>query len=151
MFCTFKQSTGKFFEIFIQCKILLYFSQKIKLKHWKIIIKLQDYIHANTLERIQSCENVVGRDPEGTIGEESKTPCDSQNATQSHYDYNIWAIFACFYIGSFSFPEKKEPGHYDDEGTESEDEDQSIVAYVDNVVDIVICYPAPWNRKIHGN
>lgn len=40
----------------------------------------------DTLEGIEDCENVVGRDAEGTIGKEGKTPRDAQQATQAQND-----------------------------------------------------------------
>ena len=104
----------------------------------------------DTLERVQGRENVVGGDPEGTIGEEGKPPCDAQHAAQSQYGYNIFAISAHLYVACFGSLEAKEPGQHDDEGSEGEEEDQNIVAYVDNVVDVTVCYPAPWNRKREG-
>lgn len=101
----------------------------------------------DTLERIEDCENVGGRDPEDTVGEEGKTPRDTQHATQSQDGYNTFATSAKFCVGCVGSLETKEPGQHDDEGSEGEEEHQRIVAYVDNVVDVTVCYPAPWNRK----
>lgn len=98
-----------------------------------------------TLERIEDCENVVGGDPEDTVGEEGKTPSDTQHATESQDDYNLFAMCARL-SGSCSL-EKEEPGQYDDEGSEGEDEDQNIVAYVNNVVHQIVGYPAPLEQK----
>lgn len=101
----------------------------------------------NTLERIKDCENVVGGDPEDTVCEEGKTPCDTQHAAQSQDGDDVFATSAIFrgaYGGSLP---TEEPGQYDDEGSEGEDEYQRIVAYVDDVVDVTVGYPAPWSRK----
>lgn len=49
--------------------------------------------------------------------------------------------------GSFGLPEAKEPGQCDDEASEGEEEDQRIVADVDDIVDVIVCYPAPWDRR----
>ena len=103
----------------------------------------------DTLERVKDCENVVGGDPEDAVGEEGKTPCDTQHATQSQDGHNAFAASVNLSFARIGFLETKEPGQYDDEGSEGEEEDQRIVAYVDNVVDVTVCYPAPWNRKIH--
>lgn len=101
----------------------------------------------DTLERIEGCENIVGRDLEGTVCKEGKSPCDTQNATQSEDGYNIFATSAgvANVVCSGSL-KTKEPGQYDDEGRKSEEEDHRIVGYVDNVVDVPVCYPAPWNK-----
>lgn len=101
----------------------------------------------DTLERIEDRENVVGGHPKGAVGKEGKTPCDTQQATQSHDSYNAWATcvilcFAC--VGSL---ETEEPGHCDDKSSKGEDEDHHIVAYVDNVVGVIVSDPAPWDRK----
>lgn len=98
----------------------------------------------DTLERIEDGENVVRGHPQGTIGKESKTPRDAQHATQSQDGYNAFSILACLWTPCFGYPVAIEPVQYDDEGGESEEEDQGIVAYVDNVVDVIIQYPAPW-------
>lgn len=95
-----------------------------------------------TLERIEDRKNVVGGDQEDTLGEKGKTPCDTQHATQSQDGYNTFAT-AKLSVVCFGSPETKEPGQYDDEGSEGEEEDQRIVAYVDNVVDFTFYYPAP--------
>lgn len=98
------------------------------------------------MKRIEDCENVVGGDLEDPIGEEGKTPRDTQHATQSQDGDNTSAISVHFRSATFAPLETNEPGDYDDEGREGEEEDQRIVAHVDNVVDGVVCYPAPWNR-----
>lgn len=102
-----------------------------------------------TLERIQDSENVVGRDPEGTVGEEGETPGDPHRATQSQDDSDALFIHAHF-CGDFLVCcslETNEVGQYDDEGGEGEDEDQRVVTYVDNVVRGVVRYPAAENTK----
>ncbi len=101
----------------------------------------------DTLERIEDCKNVVGGDLEDTVGEEGKTPRDTQHATQSQDGYNTFTTCAWFCVVCVGSLETKEPGQYYDEGSEGEDEHQHIVAYVDNVVDVTVYYPAPWNRK----
>ena len=97
-----------------------------------------------TLERIEDGENVVGGDLEHTVCKEGKTPTDTQHATQSQDDPNTMAI-----CGDLSVSlETKKPDHHDDEGGEGEDEDQRIVAYVDDVVHVNVRYPAPWKITI---
>lgn len=98
-----------------------------------------------TLEGVEDCEDVVGRDPEDAVGEEGETPCDTQHAAQSQDGYNAFATSANLCIGSVAPLETEEPGQHDDEGDEGEEEDQRVVAYVDNVVDGTVCYPAPLN------
>lgn len=100
------------------------------------------------MKRIEDCENIVGGNPEDPIGEEGKTPCDTQHATQPHDGYYTLAISVNFCGATFVSLETNEPGQYNDEGSEGEEEDQCIVAYVDNVVDVNVCYPAPWNTTI---
>lgn len=101
------------------------------------------------MERIKGRENVVGGDPEDTVGEEGKTPCDTQHAAQSQNGNDAFATSAILRIAYGGSLPTEEPGQYDDEGSEGEDEDQRIVAYVDNVVGVTVGYPAPWNRKKH--
>ncbi len=98
---------------------------------------------AVTLERIENRENVVGRDLEDTVGKEGTAPSDTQHAAQSHDGYNSFATFAILYIACIGSFETEEPPHNDNEGREGEEEDQRIIAYVDNIVDVAVCYPAP--------
>lgn len=98
-----------------------------------------------TLERIEDGEDVIGRDPEDTVGEEGETPRDTQHAAQSQDDYNAFATSANLRVGSVGPLETEEPGQYDDESGEGEEEDQRVVAHVDNVVDLTVRYPAPSN------
>lgn len=100
----------------------------------------------DTLEGVEDCEYVVGGDPEGSVGCKGKTPRDTQNATQAHDGQDAFAILAHLSIRLGSL-ETKEPGHDDNEGGEGEEENHQIVADVDNVKDVTVCYPAPWNRK----
>lgn len=72
------------------------------------------------MERIEDCENVVGGDPEDTVGEEEKTPCDTQYATESQDDYNAFATSAIFCIACVGSLLTEEPAQYDDEGSEGE-------------------------------
>lgn len=100
-----------------------------------------------TLERIKDCENVVAWDLEDTIGEKSETPRNTQDATQAHDGHYVFAVVTNLWIGCFDFLQTKEPDEYDDEGGEGKEEDQCIVADVDNIVGVIVCYPAPWNRE----
>lgn len=102
-----------------------------------------------TLKRIEDCENVVGWDLEDPIGKEGKAPRDTQHAAQSQDGDNTSAFSVNLYSATFVSFDTNEPGHYDDEGSEGKEEDQRVVAYVDNVVDVNVCYPAPWNRRIY--
>lgn len=97
-----------------------------------------------TLERIQDRENVVGGNPEDTGGEEGETPSYTHHATQSHddWDASYIGVYFCATFSTSHSLETKEPGHYDDEGSEGEEEDQRIVTYVDNVVHVIVRYPA---------
>lgn len=98
-----------------------------------------------TLEWIEDGEKVVGGDAEDPVGEEGKSPRQAQQATQAHdrrYAFALPLDFRC----TFKSLETNEPGHDDDEGGEGEEEDQSVVADVDDVVDVEVCYPAPGDR-----
>lgn len=86
----------------------------------------------DTLERIEDSENVVSRHPEDTMAEEDKTPWDTQNGTQSHDDDNVFATSVSLCNGCLMSLLTKEPRQYEDEGREGDQEDQRIVAYVDN-------------------
>lgn len=110
------------------------------------MVRLNDWKVVDTLQRVEDGENVVGRDLESTVGEEGKAPRDSQHEAQAHDAHDFPAILPRFYMSPFDIPDTTEPGHHNDEGGEGDDEDHSIVAYVDDV-DAVVCYPAPWKEK----
>jgi len=95
------------------------------------------------LERIEGCENVGGRDPEDTVGEEGKTPRDTKHEIQAQDDYDAFAIFTFLCVVLFDSLKSKEPRQNNDGRTEGEEEDQRIVAYVDYIVDVIVSYPAP--------
>lgn len=97
------------------------------------------------MERIKDSENVVGWDQERTICKKGKTPCDTQHATQSHDGPNISDTLCVASLGSL---EIKEPGQYDEGGGEGEEENHCVVSNVDDVEDVTVCYPAPWNKEI---
>ena len=102
----------------------------------------------DTLKRIENGENVVGGNPEGTVGEEGETPGDTEHEAQSHDGHQAYAAFVDLLVVLLVSLEKTEPCHHDGEGDEGEDEDDSIVADVDNVVDVPVSYPAPGNRSL---
>lgn len=77
----------------------------------------------STLERIEDGEKVERGDLEDTVGKESKAPCNAQHETQAHDAYDIYATLVPFCFSSFDIPETAEPGHHDDEGGKSEEED----------------------------
>lgn len=97
------------------------------------------------MERTEKCENVEGRNPQDIAGEEHKAPRDTQDATQSRDHCDVSAGFCIACVGS---PETAEPANHRDEGSEGEEEDQRIVAYVDDVVDVTVGDPASWKGKV---
>lgn len=103
----------------------------------------------DTLKRIEDRENVVGRDPKDTVGEEGETPREAQQATQSHDGHDAGAALVDLCGVGLNPLETVEPGQDEDEAGEGEDEDQRIVAYVDNVLRVPVRYPAPWNRNVN--
>lgn len=94
----------------------------------------------DTLKRTEDCENVVGGNLQDTVGEEDKTPCDTQSAAQSKDNYDSCASECTAHFGSAV---TEELGRYDDEDSNGKQENQCIVAYVYNPVDNIVCYPAP--------
>lgn len=77
------------------------------------------------------------------MGEEDKTPCDTQSAAQSKDNYDACAIPVNACTARFGSPVTEELGRYDDEGNKGKQENQCIVACVYNPVDNIVCYPAP--------
>lgn len=72
------------------------------------------------------------------MGEEDKTPCDTQNTAESKDNCDSCAIPA-----NECSAETEELGQYDDEGSKGKQENQCIVAYVYSPVDNIVCNPAP--------
>lgn len=101
----------------------------------------------NTLEGVEDCENVGGRNPEVSVGEKGEAPWDTQLAAQAQGGYYTCALLALSCVELFGSSEAKDPGQTDDDHGEGEDEDQRIVAHVDNVVNIVVVYPTPWHKS----
>lgn len=97
----------------------------------------------NTLEGVEDCENVGGRNPKVTVGEKGEAPRDTQLAAQAQDGYYTSACLALSCVELFGSCEANDPGQTDDDHGESEDEDQRIVADVDNVVNVIVVYPTP--------
>ena len=107
------------------------------------------------MEGVEDGEDVVGREAQGSVGEEGEAPGESESAAQAHYGQGVrgarpFALtragewFVAIRGGAF---EEEDPSQHDDKGSEGEGEDYGVVADVHHVMDGRVCDPAPSEHK----
>ena len=99
------------------------------------------------MERIENGEDVVGGKPQDTVCKERKAPRDAQSGAQSKDTADARAAAANSDVLFSRRFGQVEPGQEDNEGGEGEEEDHGVVGDVDDVLDLLICHPAPFGQS----